>query len=69
MPVSEKGELLNPKFTEYVQKLFSTSTSWSYLYAKYQDPSQSRSSDIVHKVAPIQNTYVRKRGITQWKIY
>ena len=23
----------------------------------------------VHKVVPIQNAYVRKRGITQWKIY
>ena len=47
---------------EYIQKLISSFTPWS---AKYQDPSQSRSS----KVVPIQNDYVRKGGITQLKIY
>ena len=40
------------------------------LYAKYQDPTQSGSSAIfVHKIVPIQNAYVPKRGITQPKIY
>ena len=34
-------------------------------YIKFQDSSIR----LVHKVAPIQNAYVRKRGITQPKIY
>ena len=35
------------------------------LYIKFQDSSIR----FVHKVVPIQNAYVRKRGITQPKIY
>ena len=34
-------------------------------YIKFQDSSIR----FVHKVVPIQNAYVRKRGITQPKIY
>ena len=35
------------------------------LYIKFQDSSIR----FVHKVVPIQNAYVQKRGITQPKIY
>ena len=47
MPVSEKGELLNRKFSEKVQKLTVRLHLGLYLYAKYQNPSQSGSSDIL----------------------
>ena len=43
-----------------------------YLYAKYQDPSHFVKRFFryfVHNVVPIQNAYVRKRGIAQPKIY
>ena len=102
---------------ESVQKLISSSTSWSVTICQISDPSLSGFSDILltrlfihsrkkghnsrttrpmeekkirvrlffmympyikfqdssirfnHKVVPIQNAYLRKRGITQPKIY
>ena len=55
---------------EYVQKLTSSSTPWSVLICQISGSYPKKFFRyFVHKVVPIQNACVRKRGITQPKIY
>ena len=66
----QKREQLNRKYTEKVQKLISSATSWSV--TKYQilgSYPKRLFSYFVHNVVPIQNDCVRKTGVTQPKIY